>query len=304
MNTIDIKSVVIKRYDPTQLEQLAKDQTSIYNQGTAKMPEYPPAKVEDVVKRFKRKEFDPSRMFYAYNGATMIGYAGLSGKDKEKNLRSVGYPWLIEDIPNGVRDLLYDAMENQCNSEGTKTLRTTLLQKYPDLLNFFKDKNFQTKTEFLVFEKELTKNAHTLPEGYTIRSLVKDDLFKVEAISHRDPKLKNPFIRADWERIINDSNNNPEFAIVAEKDGNVVAFYALTVFSDPKMTKAYFGGVVTDPKHQEVEPLLAMELENRALAQGKKTVEMAFFPDSLRLPLAKERGFKQIGKNILLEKTL
>ena len=38
MNTIDIKSVVIKRYDPTQFEQLGKDKTSIYNQGTAKMP--------------------------------------------------------------------------------------------------------------------------------------------------------------------------------------------------------------------------------------------------------------------------
>ena len=304
MSKIDTKNVVIKRYDPAQLEQLAKDQTAIYNQGTAKMPEYPQAKVEDVINRFKRKEFDPLRMFYAYNGSTMIGYAGLSGKDKEKNLRSVGYPWLLKDVPNSVRDLLYDAMENQCKSEGTKTLRTMLLQKYPDLLNFFKARNFQTKLEFLIFEKELTKNVYKLPAGYTFRSLAKNDLSKLESLSRRDPKLKAPFNVSDMERFMNSSDYNPEFALVAEKAGTIVGFYSLTVFPDPKMTKVYFGGVATDPGNQEIELLLLMELENRALSHGKKTIEITFFPDSLRLPSAKERGFKQISSSYRLEKTL
>ena len=304
MQEIDIENVVIKRYDPTQLEQLAKNQVVIYNQAIPEMSDYIPAKVEDVINRFKRKEFDPLRMFYAYDGSRMIGYAGLTGKDKEQNLRSVGYPWLLKDVPNSVRDLLYDAMENQCRSEGTKTLHSFSSNKYPEFFNFFKAKNFQTKLEYLIFDKELTKNVYTLPEGYTLRSLHKEDLPTLESLSRRDPKLKAPFNVSDMERVMNSSDYNPEFALVAVKDDNIVGFYSLTVFPDPKMTKVYFGGVATDPGNQEIELLLLMELENRALSHGKKTIEITFFPDSLRLPSAKERGFKQIGTTYMLEKTL
>ena len=108
--------IEIKGFDPDRLEELAKEQTAIYNYGTSKLPEFIPAKVEDVIKRFKRENFDQNRMFYAYDGDKMVGYAGLTGRDEQQNLRGIGYPWLTEGTPEEVRDLLYEAMENKCHS--------------------------------------------------------------------------------------------------------------------------------------------------------------------------------------------
>ena len=64
--------IEIKRFDSNRLEELARDQARIYNYGSRGLPDYPPAKVEDVIKRFKRSAFDQSRMFYAFKGPKML----------------------------------------------------------------------------------------------------------------------------------------------------------------------------------------------------------------------------------------
>ncbi|MHA2371230.1 MAG: hypothetical protein ACXADX_20640 [Candidatus Hodarchaeales archaeon] len=68
--------IEIKRFDPNRLEELAKDQTAIYNTAIAKLPESFPAEVEDTIARFKKDTFDQSRMFYAYERDRMVGYIG------------------------------------------------------------------------------------------------------------------------------------------------------------------------------------------------------------------------------------
>ena len=146
-----MSDVQIKRFNANNLEELAKEQTRIYNYATEKLEDFAPAKTEDVVKRFKREQFDPLRMFYAYKGDKMIGYAGLTGRDKEKNLRSVGYPWLDKDTDLSVRDSLYEEMEKQCQTEGTKTMQAFSSDRYPDLFSFYKSKNFQIDQEFLLY---------------------------------------------------------------------------------------------------------------------------------------------------------
>ena len=153
-----MNSIEIKRFDVNKLEQLAKDQTAIYNQAGKKIVDFEPATEEDVIKRFQRKEFDPLRMFYAFQGDKMIGYAGLTGRDKEKNHRGVGYPWLLKDVPVNVRDQLYEGMQKQCKDEGTKTMRGFASERNPEILNFYKSKGFEINQEFLVHQKQLIKN--------------------------------------------------------------------------------------------------------------------------------------------------
>lgn len=296
--------IEIKGFDPNRLEELAKEQTSIYNAAIAKMPDTSPAKVEDTIARFKRETFDQSRMFYAYEGDRMVGYVGLTGHNKEQNFRGAGYPWLTEGTNTGVRDLLYEAMEKKCREEETKLLRVYGSPNYPEQLEFFKSKKFEVIHEFLVHEKVLVRNDYELPVGYTFRPLKREDLPILEEVSKNDPKMKSPFVASDWDQFMDSSNYNPDSIVVTEKDGTVVGFCAFFIPSDPKRKRAYFAGVAVLGDNQEIEPFLFKELENRALAEGKEKVDMTFYPDSPRLPFAKELGFTQYSHNYQLDKEL
>ncbi|MFX1507369.1 MAG: hypothetical protein ACFFDC_14900 [Promethearchaeota archaeon] len=296
--------IEIKGFDPNRLEELAKQQTEIYNAAIAKLPDTSPAKVEDTIARFKRETFDQSRMFYAYEGDKMIAYAGLTGRNKEQNLRGVGYPWLTEGTDTNVRDLLYEAMEKKCRDEETELLRVYGSPNYPDQLEFFKSKGFEVIHEFLVHEKVLEKNEYELPAGYTFRALKREDLPILEEVSQNDPKMKSPFVASDWEQFMDSNNYNPDAIVVAEKDGTVVGFYSFFIPVESERKRAYFAGVAVLGDNQEIEPFLFKELENRALVKGKEKVDITFYPDSPRLPFAKELGFKQYSHSYQLDKNL
>ncbi len=116
--------------------------------------------------------------------------------------------------------------------------------------------------------------------------------------------MKSPFVASDFEQFMDSSDYDSESIVVAEKEGTVVGYYALYMPADPNLEKAYFAGVAVLGDHQEIEPYLFMELENRALKRGKKKVETTFYPDSPRLPQAKEWGFVQTEHSYRLEKHL
>ena len=299
-----MNSVVIKQFDSNQLTDIARSQTQIYNESIAQFPDYLPARVDEVVTRFRSKEFDHKRMFYAYEGSKMVGYAGLSSRDIKNNLRTVGYPWLVKETPSTVRNILYDSMEKQCRREGTKIMRTFVSENYPDIMEFFTSKNFTITQEFIKMEKILSKNEFKIPNGYKFRSLRRDDLPKLETIALHDRKLKYRFTPSDWNQFINLNEFNIDDTIVAEKDGKVVGFYSISISDDPSKTKAFIAAEAIDSQHQIIEPYLAMELENRAFERGKKSLETAFYIGSERLNLSKERGFQEMGINFRLDKFL
>ncbi|MFX0015938.1 MAG: GNAT family N-acetyltransferase [Promethearchaeota archaeon] len=295
--------IEIKGFEPNRLEELAKIQTEIYNAATSSLPNSP-AKVEDTIARFKREAFDQSRMFYAYKGDQIVGYSGLTGKDTEQNLRGIGYPWLTEGTDTSVRDLLYETMVKKCRDEGTKLLRVFYSLNYPDQLEFFKSKGFELKHEFLVHEKDLTKNDYELPAGYIFRPLKREDLPILEEVSRKDPKMKSPFVASDYEQYMDSSTYDPDNVIVTEKDGTVVGFFGIFIPPDPERERAFFAGVAIHGDHQEIESFLMKEAENRALAKGKQKMDITFYPDSPRLPFAQKQGYKQYSHSYQLEKKL
>ncbi|MHA2296831.1 MAG: GNAT family N-acetyltransferase [Candidatus Hodarchaeales archaeon] len=296
--------IELRGFDPNRLEELAKEQTEIYNAAIAKLPDTIQAKVEDTIARFKRETFEQSRMFYAYEEDRMVGYAGLTGRNEEQNLRGVGYPWLVEGIDDSVRDLLYEAMEKKCLDEGTKVLRVFGSPINPDRLEFFKSKGFTIKTEFLVHEKELTKNDYELPEGYLFRPLNREDLPILEKVSRNDPKMKTPFVASDYEQYMSSSDYDPDSIVITEKEGTVVGYFGVYIPPDDKIKRAYFAGVAVDGDHQEIEPFLLKEIENKALSKNKEKMEITFYPDSPRLPFAREQGYKQYSHRYQLDKEL
>ena len=300
--------IEIERFNNQKLEELAQLQAEIFNKANSKDPDFLPSKVEDVIKRFKNEKFDPKRMFYAYQGEKMIGYSGLTGKNVKANLRGFGYPWLLDGVDQTVRDLLYEAMEKQCRDEGTEHLEVQPVvfqtPQFQERLDFFKGKQFAIKNEFLLYEKELKHNKYDLPKGYTFRALVEDDLEKLVEVAKTDSKLKGSFEPNDWKDYIQSPDFDPSYIVVAEFENEVVGIYGMYLSTNPKDTKAYFGGIVVHGNHQNIEEYLFMEIENRALEKGKKIFQIMYYPDSERLPYAKEHGYKQTRKAYHLEKNL
>ncbi|MFQ5978799.1 MAG: hypothetical protein ACE5OZ_11785 [Candidatus Heimdallarchaeota archaeon] len=294
--------IEIKGFDPNRLEELAKQQTVIYNAAIADLPETFPAKVEDTIARFKRDTFDPSRMFYAFEGDQMVGYIGLSGKDEKLNERGIGYPWLVKGTDPSVQDLLFEAAERKTKEEGTKKLRAFGSANAPELMDFYKSKGYKVVIEFLRHEKKLQKSNIQLPPGYLIRTLKREDLPAVEEVSKNDPKMKSPFVAAEFEVTMDSSGYNPEMATVAEKDEKIVGYYGAFIPPDPTATRAYFGGIAVHGDHQEIEPILAREIENRVFEKGFKLMDITLYPDSPRLKPFQELGYKQYSHLYRLEK--
>lgn len=299
-----MSTIKIEGFDPEKLEDLAEKQTVIYNAENSKLPNYSEAKVENTIKRFKRKTFDQSRMFYAYAEDQMVGYVGLTGKDQTKNERGVGYPWLADGTDTSVRNLLYDAMEEKCRSEGTKTLRVYGSPQFPAQLDFFKSKDFTVKIEFIVLEKQLSHNDFELPAGYKFRAITREDAPLLEEISKKDPKMKSPIVASNLEQWIDSENFNSDNAAIAVYNGTVVGFYRTYFSADPKSEKVFFAGVAIHSDHQDIEQYLIKEMENRAIKDNKTIFQITTFPDSPRLPQAKENGFVQTSNNYLLNKEL
>ena len=297
-------SIEMKGFDPDKLKELAKAQTAIYNAAVTKLPEGFPAKVEDTIARFKKDTFDKSRMFYAYEDNRMVGYVGLTGRDQKLNERGMGYPWLAKGADHSVRDTLYAAAEKKCREEGIGRLRCFSTENFPDQTEFFKSKGFRVAIEFLRYEKKLTKNDFQMPPGYTIRILRREDLQTIEEVSKKDPKMKSPFVVSDYAQYMNSSNYDPETAIVAEKGGKIVGFYTTYIPPDPTANRAYFGGATVHGDHQDIEKFLLHEIENRALEKSKVVMDVTFYPDSPRLELAQELGYKQYSHSYRLEKDL
>ena len=171
-------------------------------------------------------------------------------------------------------------------------------------MDFFKTKQFTIKNEFLLYEKELKHNNYDLPKGYTFRTVKEGDLQKLVEVAKTDSKLKGPFEPNDWQDYMNSPDFDPYFIVVAEFENKVVGIYGMYLSTNPKDTKAYFGGIVVHGNHQNIEEYLFMEIENRALEKGKKIFQIMYYPDSERLPYAKEHGYKQTRKAYHLEKNL
>ncbi len=298
--------VEIKEFDPNRLEELAKDQTGIYNAEIVKLvPNSFPSKVENTIKRFQKETFDKTRLFYAYEGDKMVGYLGLTGKDTEKNERGFGYPWLAEGTDSSVRDLLYNAAEKKCRDEGTKTLRQFVRKDTPEILEFFKSKDFKVIIEFLNHQKTLEHNDVTFPEGYSVRAMQKEDLKHIEeVVSPNDPTAKDPFRAADFIDFMDSDEYTPETFIVGVKDGEVVGFFGAFIPPIEKPEKGYFGGGQTHGDHQQIEPLLVQEIENRVKARGIDIMDITFYPDSPRLKPFRKMGYTQYSHSYRLEKKL
>ena len=103
---------------------------------------------------------------------------------------------------------------------------------------------------------------------------------------------------------MNSPEYDPFYFVVADFEDEIVGIYGVNISPDAADKKAYFGGVVVHGKHNEIENYIIMDIENRALSKGKKIFQTMFYPDSKRLPYAKEHGFHQVRKSYHLEKNL
>src|SRR5438132_11680305 len=62
-------------------------QVAIYTEAAAELPKFKPATVEEIGRRCRAAEFDPSTRFYAEPNGEVVGYASFHANGR------IGFPW-------------------------------------------------------------------------------------------------------------------------------------------------------------------------------------------------------------------
>lgn len=64
-------------------------QVAIYNEAAAALPNFKPATTQDVEKRVRARDFDPSKRFYVEEQGKLVGYSSFNANGR------VSFPWLV-----------------------------------------------------------------------------------------------------------------------------------------------------------------------------------------------------------------
>src|SRR5437879_158263 len=80
-------------------------QVRIYNESAAALPKFKPATVDEVRRRMRGPDFDPSSRFYAVADGRPVGYATFQPNGR------VSFPWCLEGHEQFTGPLLDHVLE-------------------------------------------------------------------------------------------------------------------------------------------------------------------------------------------------
>src|SRR5258707_2500575 len=81
--TVENVSMTIRTFQPG--DEAA--QVSIYNEASAELPKFKPATLDEIRRRHRAADFDPTMRFFALDGNLPVGYAAFHANGR------VSYPW-------------------------------------------------------------------------------------------------------------------------------------------------------------------------------------------------------------------
>ena len=118
-------------------------QAAVFNMAAFAQPGFKPAQAEEVRKRTRGRNFDPTARFYAVDGGQVVGYCVL-----EPEQSRISYPWCKKGS-EAAAPLLFDAAIASAKQRGLTKLFTAYRRDWESVLRFFADNGF-TKTRDMI----------------------------------------------------------------------------------------------------------------------------------------------------------
>ena len=197
--------MLIRNYQPGDEEAQAR----IYNTAAAGLPAFKPASVEEIVRRYRTTDPDPSAKFYAVEGDEVVGYAVFNAHGR------ISYPWCLPQA-EALREPLLQAVLTGLSHRGAREAWVAYRADWEPVLTFLKEHRFRTAREMVNYLAELSQMPRaTVPPGQVIEPLSREELPQLLGLGRGlipgdEPE---PLARFFWENPYFDSD-----ALFALKD--------------------------------------------------------------------------------------
>ena len=151
-------------------------QVRIYNAGAGSLPSFQPAKLEDVVRRDRAGDTDPSCRFYAEEDGEPVGYALFNPSGR------ISYPWCLPEATDS-RVPLLEAVLSAMRERGLAEAWTTYRADWEPVLVFFHEHGFLPTRLMINYVGELSRLPRAaLPEGRVVVPMKREELEEVRAL--------------------------------------------------------------------------------------------------------------------------
>jgi hypothetical protein len=148
-------------------------QVAIYNAAAASLPGFKPASVDEVERRYRAGDWDPTARFYAVEGGEVVGYAVFNPNGR------ISYPWCRSGA-EAVQPPLLDAVLAAMRERGLDESWTAYRGDWKPVLAFFQTHGFEAARTVINYVAPLAALPRTpVPEGQAIRPLERGDLPQV-----------------------------------------------------------------------------------------------------------------------------
>jgi GNAT superfamily N-acetyltransferase len=125
-------------------------QVSIYNEAAAELPKFKAATLDEVRRRARAADYDPSTRFLAVEGGRPIGYAAFHANGR------VSYPWCRKGHETAVQALL-DRVLQEMKQRGLTRAFTAYRSDWTAQLEFFRGNGFQPRREMVNYVLDIVE---------------------------------------------------------------------------------------------------------------------------------------------------
>jgi hypothetical protein len=232
-------------------------QVSIYNEAAAALPKFKAATLDELRRRLRGPDFDPTTRFYAVEGGRPVGYAAfhLNGR--------VSFPWCRKGREQWAEPLL-DAVLQAMRTRGLPAAFAAYRTDWPAQCDFFLAHGFALVREMVNFVMELvdmpTPSARptviiepmTAADAPAVLALGAKEFHTRDAAELERHLLHNPYFPADSVQVLRRRTNgepvglsvlveNPAYADPHQIDALAPCFRLGAVGTEGEQTKRVNG---------------------------------------------------------------
>jgi hypothetical protein len=125
-------------------------QAAIYNEAAGALPKFKAANVEEIARRAKAADFDPSSRFYATENGKTVAYAGFNANGR------ISYPWCRKGY-EGLAEPLFQHVMDEMSKRGHRKAFAAYRGDWPTVLDAFRKHGFTVVREMVNFVLDLVE---------------------------------------------------------------------------------------------------------------------------------------------------
>jgi hypothetical protein len=210
-------------------------QVAIYNDAAGSLPHFKPANAEEVLRRTRAPDFDPSSRFYALQEGKPVAYVMFNSNGR------VSYPWCCKGREH-MSGPLFQHMMRELAARGSRKAFAAYRADWPEVIDFFRRQGFTVVHDMVNFVLELV-DLPTLPARTTshVTPLERGD---VPALFKLAPGVVHCETAADLERHLFDNPYFPPTSVFVLRGlpGDAPRGAGILIrnssYADPKMVDA------------------------------------------------------------------